>query len=130
MLADTTFIIDIMRKDEDAVEKARELSGASISVLVGTPTIFELYVGVGLSVRASEEREKVLSVLKSLPNLPLDAGAASKGGAIYAQKIREGTKIDPGDAMLAGIAIQNNETIITRNKRHFAGITDLKLEPY
>ena len=130
MLADTTFIIDIMREDEDAVEKARELSGASISVLVGTPTIFELYVGVGLSVRASEEREKVLSVLKSLPNLPLDASAASKGGAIYAQKIREGTKIDPGDAMLAGIAIQNNETIITRNKRHFAGITDLKLEPY
>ncbi|HUK28268.1 MAG TPA: type II toxin-antitoxin system VapC family toxin [Candidatus Acidoferrales bacterium] len=130
MLADTTFIIDVMRKDEDAVEKARELSDASISILVGTPTIFELYVGVGLSVRASEEKEKVLNVLKSLPNLPLDASSASKAGTIYAQKIRDGSKIDPEDAMLAGIAIQNNETIITRNRRHFAGISDLKLEPY
>ena len=130
MLADTTFIIDIMRQDETAVQKAKDLSDASISVLVGTPTVFELYIGVGLSVRPSEEKEKVLSLLKSLPNLPLDASSASMGGIIYAQRIREGTRIDPEDAMLAGIAIQNNEPIITRNRRHFAGISDLKLEPY
>ena len=77
MLADTTFIIDLKRQDENAVQKAKELSDASLSVLVGTPTIFELYVGVGLSVRASEEKD--LSLLKSLPNLPLDASSASKG---------------------------------------------------
>jgi len=119
-----------MREDEGAVKKAKELSDVSISILVGTPTIFELYIGVGLSVKASEEKVKVLNVLKSLPSLPLDASSASKGGTIYAQKIREGTKIDPEDAMLAGIAIQNNEPIITRNRRHFAGIADLRLEPY
>ena len=130
MLADTRFIIDLMRQDENAVQKAKEFSDASLSVLVGTRTIFELYVGVGLSVRASEEKEKVPSLLKSLPNLPLDASSASKGGIIYALRIREGTKMDPEDAMLAGIAIQNNEPIITRNRRHFAGISDLKLEPY
>jgi len=79
LLADTRFIIDLMRQDENAVQKAKEFSDASLSVLVGTPTIFELYVGVGLSVRASEEKEKVLSLLKSLPNLPLDASSASKG---------------------------------------------------
>lgn len=77
MLTDTTFIIDLMRQDENAVQKAKELSDASLSVLVGTPTIFELYVGVGLSVRASEEKD--LSLLKSLPNLPLDASSTSKG---------------------------------------------------
>ena len=130
MLADTTFIIDVMKQDEAAVQKAKELSEASISVLVGTPTIFELYVGVGLSVRASEEKEKVLRVLKSLPNLQLDVNSASKAGTIYAQRIKEGTKMDPEDAMVAGIAIQNNERLITRNRRHFAGIPDLKLEPY
>ena len=130
MLVDTTFIIDIMKHDGDAIQKAKDLSDASISVLVGTPTIFELYVGVGLSVRSSEEREKVLSVLKSLPHLSLDAGSASKGGAVYAQRIREGTKIDPEDAMLAGIAIQNSEPLLTRNRKDFAGISDLKLEYY
>lgn len=130
LLADTTFIIDIMREDTDAVQKAKDLSDASISVLVGTPTIFELYVGVGLSVRAGEEKETVLSVLKSPPHLPLDAASASKGGSIYSQRIREGTKIDPEDAMLAGIAVQNNEPLLTRNRRDFVGISDLKLEYY
>jgi len=77
LLTDTTFIIDLMRQDENAVQKAKELSDASLSVLVGTRTIFELYVGVGLSVRASEEKD--LSLLKSLPNLPLDASSTSKG---------------------------------------------------
>ena len=130
LLADTAFIIDIMKQDRGAVQKTKDLSDASISVLVGTPTIFELYVGVGLSVRASEEKEKVLSILKSLPHLPLDADSASKGGTIYAQRSREGTKIDPEDAMLAGIAVTNNETLLTRNRKHFAGIPDLKIEYY
>ena len=130
MLADTTFIIDIMRNDESAVRKAKDLTDASISVLVGTPTIFELYVGVGLSVRSSEEREKVLSILRSLPHLSLDAASVSKAGMIYAQRVKEKTKIDPEDAMLAGIAIQNNIPLLSRNRKHFAGIPELKLETY
>jgi predicted nucleic acid-binding protein len=130
LLADTTFIIDIMKQDADAMQTAEELSEASISILVGTPTIFELYAGVGLSVRSSEEKEKVLTVLKSLPHLALDAASASKAGSIYAQRIREGSKIDPEDAMLAGIALQNNEPLLTRNRKDFTGIADLKLEHY
>ncbi len=105
MLADTTFIIDIMKNDARAVQKAKDLSDASVSVLVGTPTIFELFIGVGLSVRSSEEKEKVLSTLKSLPHLLLDAPSASRAGTIYAQRIKEKTKIDPEEAMLAGIAV-------------------------
>jgi predicted nucleic acid-binding protein len=130
LLADTTFLIDIMKNDISAVQKAKHLSDASVSILVGTPTIFELYIGVGLSVRSSEEREKVLSVLKSLPHLSLDSESASKAGMIYAQRVREKTKIDPEDAMLAGIAIQNNEPLLTRNRMDFAGIPELRVESY
>ena len=130
MLADTTFIIDIMKNDSAAVLKAKGLSDAAVSVLVGTPTIFELYVGVGLSVKPGEERNKVLDILKSLPHLPLDAPSASRAGMIYAERVKENVKIDPEDAMLAGIAIQNNEPLLTRNRKHFTGIPDLKLENY
>ncbi len=130
MLADTSFIIDVMKNDTNAVRKAEDLSGASVSILVGTPTIFELYVGVGLSVRSAEERKKVLGILGSLPHLPLDAASASKAGIIYAQRVKEKTKIDPEDAMLAGIAIQNNEPLLTRNRKDFAGIPELKVETY
>ena len=130
MLADTTFLIDIMKNEPEAVRKAKDLSESSTSILVGTPTIFELYVGVGLSVKSGEEREKVLSTLRALPQLPLDARSASRAGTIYAQRIKENTKIDAEDAMLAGIAIQNGEPLLTRNTRHFAGIPELKIESY
>ena len=130
MLADTTFLIDIMKNDTRAVQKAKDLSDASVSILVGTPTIFELYIGVGLSVRSSEEREKVLSILAALVHLPLDAASASKAGIIYAQRVKEKTKIDPEDAMLAGIAVQNGEPLLTRNRKDFTGIPDLRLESY
>ncbi len=119
-----------MRNDASAVRKAEDLTSAAAPILVGTPTIFELYVGVGLSVRSAEERKKVLAILGSLPHLSLDAASASKAGMIYAQRVKEKTKIDPEDAMLAGIAIQNNEPLLTRNRKDFAGIPELKVETY
>jgi predicted nucleic acid-binding protein len=130
LLADTTFLIDLMKADGKALAKAKELEAVSVPVLVGTPSIFELYVGVGLSVRTAEEKEKVLDVLKSLTHLPLDQQAATKAGLIYAQRSREGVEMDPEDAMLAGIAVENHETLLTRNRKHFSGIADLKLEAY
>ena len=130
MLVDTTFLVDMMRNDAGAVGKAKELADGNVPVLVGAPSIFELYVGVGLSVRSSEEREKVLDVLKSLAQLPLDPESATRAGLIYAQRTREGTKMDPEDAMLAGIAVENHQPLLTRNRKHFSGIPDLKVESY
>jgi rRNA-processing protein FCF1 len=66
MLVDTTFLMDVMRNDVGAVEKAKELTDGNVPILVGAPTIFELYVGIGLSMRSSDEREKVLEILRSL----------------------------------------------------------------
>lgn len=130
MLADTSFIIDIMLNDRGAIKKAKELTDASIPIMVGTPTIFELYVGVGLSLKSSEEKEKILSVLRSLTQLPLDGSSATRAGLIYAQKTKEKSKIDPEDAMLAGIAIENYQPLLTRNRKDFVGIPDLKVETY
>lgn len=130
MLVDTSFIIDVMMNDGGAVRKAKELADASISLMVGTPTVFELYVGVGLSVKSHEEREKILDILKSLAHLSLDTPSASRAGLVYAQRAKEGMKIDPEDAMLAGIAIENHQPLLTRNRKDFAGIPELRVESY
>jgi tRNA(fMet)-specific endonuclease VapC len=130
LLGDTSFLIDLMMGDQGAVQKAERLLRESVLILVGTPSVFELYVGVGMSVRSEEEREKVVSILRSLTQLPLDPNSAVRAGLIYARKTKEGSKIDPEDAMLAGIAVENKEPLLTRNKRHFLGIEDLKIEDY
>lgn len=130
MLADTSFLIDVMVGERSAIGKAKELADASVPIMVGTPTIFELYVGVGLSVKSSEEREKILGVLRSLTQLPLDVQSATRAGLIYAQRTKESVRIDPVDAMLAGIAVENHQGLLTRNRKHFSGIPELEVVSY
>ena len=130
LLADTSFVIDLMLNDKGAVGKARELADGSIPIIVGTPTLFELYVGVGLSGKSEAERERIRDTISSLTQVPLDASSASRADLIYARKVREGTKIDTEDAMLAGIALENNQPMLTRNKKHFSGIPGLRVEDY
>lgn len=130
MIADTSFLIDLMQDDGAAKDKAEKLVAESVPIMVGTPTVFELYVGVGLAIKSSEEREKVFEVLRSLTQLPLDAPSATTAGMIYAQKTKEGTKIDAEDAMIAGIALENQQAMLTKNIKHFAGIPGLKVEGY
>ena len=83
-----------------------------------------------MSLKPSEEREKILSMLKSLTQLPLDAPSAVRAGLIYAERVKEGLKVEPEDAMLAGIAIENHQPLLIRNKKDFSGIPELKVEGY
>lgn len=83
-----------------------------------------------MSKKTEEEKIKIISVLASLPQLPLDFQSACVGGFIYGEKIKAGSNVDPEDAMLAGIAKVHGEAIITRNVKHFAGIEGVTVECY
>lgn len=130
MLADTTLIIDIMKNEPAAVQKAADIERSGQALSVGAPTIFELYVGLSLTKKPVEEKAKITAVLASLPQIPLDHPSASAGGIIYGEKMQSGSKMDPEDAMIAGIAKANNEKIVTRNTRHFQGIEGVTIESY
>jgi predicted nucleic acid-binding protein len=62
--------------------------------------------------------------------LGLDAECAAKAGEVQGKLIRKGKMINPEDAMIAGIALINNETVLTKNVEHFSRIRDLKIETY
>jgi predicted nucleic acid-binding protein len=130
LLADTTLIIDLMKNEPDAIRKATEIEKRGQTLSVGAPTIFELYVGLSLTAKPREEKAKIAAVLASLPQLPLDHTSASAAGLIYGEKTRSGSRMDPEDAVIAGIAKANNKKIVTRNTRHFQGIEGVSTEPY
>ncbi|MFH2109773.1 MAG: type II toxin-antitoxin system VapC family toxin [Candidatus Bathyarchaeota archaeon] len=130
MLADTSFIIDLMLGDEAALQKAREIEAGNKPLMVSAPTVFELYVGLSLSRKPEEEKRKILEVLRSLPFLPLDYESSQAGGLIYGDKQRSGSRVDPEDAMVAGIAKVNGKKLLTRNLKHFQGIEGVLVEPY
>jgi predicted nucleic acid-binding protein len=130
LLADTSFLIDLMVGDKAAVEKAREIEAKDTPLTVSAPTIFELYVGIYLSSKVEEEKNRILAVLESLPFLPLDIESSKAGGRIYAEKKRMGSTVEPEDAMIAGIARVHGEKVLTRNLRHFQGIEGVGIEAY
>jgi predicted nucleic acid-binding protein len=130
LLADTSFLIDLMVGDKAAVEKAREIEAKGTPLIVSAPTVFELYVGIFLSRKAEEGKARILVVLESLPFLPLDVESSKAGGRIYGEKKRMGSTVDPEDAMVAGIARVHGEKVLTRNLKHFQGIEGVNVESY
>ncbi len=119
-----------MLKDPAALDKAKDVEKKGSTISVGAPSIFELFAGVALTKKSDEEKSKIMSTVASLPQLPLDFQSAREGGQIYGRKAKAGSKVDPEDAMLAGIAKIRGEAIITRNVKHFTDIEGITVETY
>jgi|SRR5579875_1148869 len=119
-----------MRNEPSAIKKATDLKEDGITIFVGAPTIFELFVGVSLSKKAADERSKITKTISALPLIPLDYPSAVAGGEVYGEKFKAGMNIDPEDAKLAGISKVHGEPILTRNVKHLSGIHDVKIETY
>ena len=130
MIADTSFLIDVMRGDPGAIAKTERLDGEGIPINLTSVTVFELYAGIGLSRKSSEEKAAVHSVISSMSVFPMDFESASEAGLIFAARKKRGRPMDPEDAMIAGIVKLNNETILTRNTGHFSGIEGVRTESY
>ncbi len=130
MIADTTFLIDVMRGDRSAIGKGEELEREGVQVNITTVSVFELYVGLNLSIRPIEEKTKIDKVLRNIVVHHLDFESAREAGEIFADKKSRGLTIDPEDAMIAGICISNEEPILTRNVNHFSNIDRLTVESY
>ncbi len=129
MILDTSFVVDLMDRQPDAVNKFWAIQGQE-NLFVTTPTIFELWSGIARSSRPEQEKRKVLEVLDSQLVLELDEESAEQGGKIDGMLVREGLRIEPEDCMIAGIAKHHQEKVLTRNVKHFGRIKGLSVESY
>ncbi len=130
MIADTSFLIDIMKSDKEAIKKAEEIEKKGSTIAVTSISIFELFVGVTLSIKQDRERNKINTILKGLPIISFDEDSAIEAGKIFAQRKKDGSTIEPEDSMIAGICSRRNEILITRNIKHFNDIEGLRIESY
>jgi predicted nucleic acid-binding protein len=130
MIADTSFLIDIMKSNKEAIKKAEEIEKTGNTIAVTSISIFELFVGVSLSIKKDQERNKIIRILKGLSIISFDEDSAREAGKIFAQKRTNGLVIDPEDSMIAGICARKNEILITRNVKHFRDIENVRIESY
>ncbi|WP_223174426.1 type II toxin-antitoxin system VapC family toxin [Halorubrum xinjiangense] len=129
VLLDTSFLIDLMNGDEDAVEKARELETELVQQRISSMTLFELYYGISRATESESERQKVEDVLASKPIHPADTAVMRKAGRLAGELQNEGTPVGDGDVIIAATAEVVDEPVLTRNVEGFERL-DVEIESY
>jgi len=127
---DTSFIIDIWRGKPEAIAIKNTLKQQEEIFTIATPVIMELAAGAQLSERIESEKQKIRQFLLDNTILHFDAESAFRAGEIRADLEKRGEEIDAEDIMIGAIAIQNGETVVTRNVKHFKKIKGLKIQGY
>ena len=130
MIADSCLIIDLMRKDQSALKKLDEIKETHQLQYITSPTVMELAVGVELAALPKNEQKRVDEILAGFQILSLDTTSAWRAGIEIGRLRKNGIVIDPIDGQIAGIALSNDEIIVTRNAKHFQQFEALKIELY
>ena len=127
---DTDFLIALLRGHKEAVEKAREYDSAEAEISTTSVNAFEIYLGAFRSREAERNVKQADSLLSSIKILELSLEASRKAGEILSELMRRGTPIGLRDALIAGIALTNGYTLVTRNIEHFKRIIGLSIETW
>ena len=129
---DSTFLIDLLRKDKSATELAREMDEEG-QMATTEINVFEIAAGIHQSKVTKKTKRLVQaeSLFNRLEIFPLDHESALKAAKIMGELKTKGSFIDTLDALVAGIALSHGcEIVVTRNIRHFDRIRGLKVQGY
>lgn len=126
---DTSFVIDFLKNNKEAVEKEKGFEKSEF-ITITAPVLTELIRGLGTKHSSKEEEEKINEFINSLNVLNLDKKSAILAGKLEIESAKMGGQIGIMDIMVAAICISNNEVLLTKNKKHFARIKELKIESY
>jgi len=124
---DSTFLIDYVRGDADAVGKLRDLveSGERLS----TPSVAAAEVLVGAHFRGRGELSRTLEFLDRLEILPFDLAEATEAGRIGAEALRRGTPLAGTDLLVAATARHRGGILVSRDGV-FSQVPGLAVEAY
>ncbi len=92
--------------------------------------IYELEVGLQKSNSPSRRRKQLHALLGLVDIIPFGKQEAEVAARIRATLERQGTPIGPLDNLIAGTALANQCTLVTRNIREFERIKGLSLRDW
>lgn len=130
-LLDTAFLIDVLRKREDAGRAIAEMEETGEHGATAEVCAFELLVGVYRRGRIDPERMTgVETILSRVDVLPLDRSGAAHAAEVLTKLRAEGTDLGLLDALIAGTALAAGyDTIVTRDEA-FRRVPGLKVQTY
>ena len=127
---DSDFLVAFLRGYPEAGKTMNNLLQTETRLTTTPINAYELYHGAYASTRKQENLEKVRNLLKTLEILTINDETCEIAGNIRATLESQGVKIGDADSLIAGIALNYKETIITRNVGHFSRIDELQIETW
>ena len=127
---DTSVLVALIRKDQAAIEEltAEAERGGAVSTTV--VNLCELYSGAYGSKNPQKELAKVQDLVSDLGLLELDAGAAKRYGELVNDATLRRAPIGDFDLIIASIALEQGEKLVTRNVKHFSRVPGLATEQW
>jgi len=128
---DAAFVIDLLNRQPAALAKALAMENAKASTFLTAPVLYEVLAGV-LHSQSRTEASAFRSFAGRFPILSFDEPSARRAAEVRAEFMRLG-RAKPGvDVMIAGIALNGDHALVTRDG-DFAAISEefgLRVEPY
>jgi tRNA(fMet)-specific endonuclease VapC len=127
-VADTSFIIDVIRRDPAAIRLYEAYEEQGTALFTTAVTAMELYKGAYAS-KDNRNVERVRSILELFTVLPIDDFVYEAFGRLAAGLSLAGNPVGDFDEVIAAIALCSDGEIITRD-RHFQNIPGLRVIGY
>jgi tRNA(fMet)-specific endonuclease VapC len=122
IVADSDVLIDFLRgRGEGAHRVATELQTGSFATTA--ITAFEIRSGA----RTPRQKKGVETLLEAMTVLSFGPEEARIAADIRQEVESQGQPIGMADYMIAGVCIATDSVLLTRNRKHFERITNLKL---
>lgn len=131
MIADTGYIMDVLKGEKNAVKKSEELAERAQTQNLCTPVMHEITTGIEFT-GSKRERVKFESIVEEFTVYTYDERSARLSGEIHAELLREGEERGSIDIQIASIALSNDETLITNDSDYgiISEIFGLRMEKY
>ncbi|MFC6719645.1 PIN domain-containing protein [Natrialbaceae archaeon GCM10025810] len=118
MIADTSFLIDLMKEDPGAHSKLQELEERHEPIKIPAMAVLELGIGIGAELTDDEARA-VEAILEPHPVVPMDETIAMRAGTPIGEVDASTMKKRKGDAAIGATAELEGEPVLTRNVEDF-----------
>lgn len=126
-LVDTDILSFYFKGDSRVIENfndyLKEFDVINISII----TYYEILGGLRFK-KAEKQIKEFEEFVNNNTIIHISEESAKISGDIYADLRLKGITIGTSDILIAGIAIENELTLITNNERHYDSIPGLKME--
>jgi tRNA(fMet)-specific endonuclease VapC len=126
-LVDTDILSFYFKGDSKVVAKfndyLKEFDVINISII----TYYEILGGLKFK-NAERQIKEFEEFVSNNTIIHISEQSAKLSGDIYADLRQKGITIGTSDILIAGIAIENELTLVTNNERHYESIKGLKIE--